>query len=258
MVEAGFRLAALAMTGMLAAGVANAQEVTSRTSAYTVTWSDSTFANAGALYAVSYALSESLPFTNSMYTIGIPSNAQNFQYLQSPGVTISSPPPSPPYPATTIAIYSSDGTAGSWGWQFNIAAGSGQPLSFGDLGGLPTLNFDVGGSESAEFPYDPPIDYYVFVYLPGDWTTEGTSTGDHIFNSVASNFSPPTFTYSDGWTTVESVKSKFTSGAPDLNFTLVGSAVPESSTWAMMLLGFAGLGFAASRMAHTKSVAITA
>jgi hypothetical protein len=31
---------------------------------------------------------------------------------------------------------------------------------------------------------------------------------------------------------------------PNQNFTLViGAAVPEPSTWAMMLLGFAGLGF---------------
>jgi hypothetical protein len=29
-----------------------------------------------------------------------------------------------------------------------------------------------------------------------------------------------------------------------LDFTLIGSAVPEPSTWAMMLLGFAGLGYA--------------
>ena len=108
------------------------------------------------------------------------------------------------------------------------------------------------------------------VYLPGDWTTSGTSTGDYIFNSVGSGFSVPTFTYNDGVATVESFDLNFTSGSPDLNFTLVGSAVPglkvttvgsavpESSTWAMMLLGFAGIGFAASRKARKKSVAITA
>jgi len=32
-----------------------------------------------------------------------------------------------------------------------------------------------------------------------------------------------------------------------LGFTLIGSAVPEPSTWAMLLLGFAGLGYAAYR-----------
>jgi PEP-CTERM motif len=36
-------------------------------------------------------------------------------------------------------------------------------------------------------------------------------------------------------------------GAFDASFSLSGSAVPEPSTWAMMLLGFAGLGLAAYR-----------
>jgi hypothetical protein len=269
MVKADFRLAALAMTGMLAAGAANAQEVINRGSAYTVTWSNSTFANASALYGAWYGLGQST-FSDSTFDISIVSNAQSFKYLQGGGVTIDSPAPSSPYPATTTAVYSSDGCAGScyWGWQYKTAAASGQPLSFGVLGGLPTLHFDVGGSDIG--PYSPGIGYYVFVTLPGDWTTQGTSTGDYIFNSVGSGFSVPTFTYSDGITTVESFDLNFTSGSPDLNFTLVGSAVqdlkvtlvssavPESSTWAMMLLGFASLGFAASRKARKKSVAITA
>ena len=33
-------------------------------------------------------------------------------------------------------------------------------------------------------------------------------------------------------------------------FSLTGSTIPEPSTWAMMLLGFAGLGFAAYRKAE--------
>jgi hypothetical protein len=38
----------------------------------------------------------------------------------------------------------------------------------------------------------------------------------------------------------------------------VGGAVPEPSTWAMMLLGFAGLGFAGYRRARKGSVSIEA
>jgi hypothetical protein len=38
-------------------------------------------------------------------------------------------------------------------------------------------------------------------------------------------------------------------------FTLVGGAVPEPSTWAMLLLGFAGLGYAGYRKARPASVA---
>jgi hypothetical protein len=36
-----------------------------------------------------------------------------------------------------------------------------------------------------------------------------------------------------------------------LSFTLIGSAIPEPSTWAMLLLGFAGLGFLAYRKRAT-------
>ena len=164
--------------------------------------------------------------------------------------------PSLPYPATTTAVYSSGGSAGYWGWEYNTAAAKGEQLSLGELGDLPTLNFDVGGSDIG--PYSPGVGYYVVVALPGDWTTKGTSTGDYNSVSVAAGFSKPTFTYSDGFTTVRSFDLTFTSGSPDLKFTLVGSAVPESSTWAMMLLGFAGLGFAASRKARQKSVPFTA
>ncbi|MGP7985334.1 PEPxxWA-CTERM sorting domain-containing protein [Rhodoblastus sp.] len=35
----------------------------------------------------------------------------------------------------------------------------------------------------------------------------------------------------------------------------VSSAVPEPATWAMMLLGFAGLGFAGYRRSWTQRVA---
>jgi hypothetical protein len=39
-------------------------------------------------------------------------------------------------------------------------------------------------------------------------------------------------------------------GAFNASFSLSGSPVPEPSTWAMMLLGFAGLGFAGYRRAR--------
>jgi hypothetical protein len=38
-------------------------------------------------------------------------------------------------------------------------------------------------------------------------------------------------------------------------FTLVGGAVPEPSTWAMLLLGFAGLGYAGYRRVRQAAVA---
>ena len=53
---------------------------------------------------------------------------------------------------------------------------------------------------------------------------------------------------------------------PDLNYldlqfyasNVTISAVPEPSTWAMMILGFAGVGFMAYRQKQNKSVLATA
>ena len=44
-------------------------------------------------------------------------------------------------------------------------------------------------------------------------------------------------------------------GEPFLAAVTVSSAVPEPATWAMMLLGFAGLGFAGYRRSWTQRVA---
>ena len=176
------------------------------------------------------------------------------------GWTVSSPTPTAPYPSTVTATYSGDGSSGFWGWQYNTAAGasgSGLPLTYGRLGEDATLNFDVGGFDDST--YAPPIGYYVFVTLPGDWTTPGTSPGDYIFTGVNPIFSTPTFTYDSGTntTTVESFTTAFVTGEPSLSFTLVGSVVPEASTWAMMLTGFAGLGFAGYRTSR-KAASVAA
>ena len=46
-------------------------------------------------------------------------------------------------------------------------------------------------------------------------------------------------------------------GTEDLSFVVVTAAVPEASTWAMMLIGFAGLGYAGYRTSR-KSAALAA
>jgi hypothetical protein len=177
-------------------------------------------------------------------------------------VTISpTTAPSPPYPSALNVSVSDDGTPGSWGWTYDTAAGpSGSLLTsitYGRLGTLATLNFDVGGGYTINFGSS--YDYYVYVYLPGNWATSGTGTGDYIYNSVGPGFSTPTFTYNSGTntTTVVTDNLSFTTGYPSLNFTLVGSAVPEPATWVMMFAGFAGLGFAGFRGSR-KSAALPA
>ena len=73
---------------------------------------------------------------------------------------------------------------------------------------------------------------------------------------------PPGFTDLQSWTRDDSeddgiepdwlrIGTDITQQGPfNAAFSLSGSVVPEPSTWAMMLLGFAGLGFAAYRQAR--------
>ena len=216
---------------MVTIGVAKADVGTvSRTSDYTLTWSGPNFTAASAFCAASHAYSASA-FNDASYAIQFPPNSRDFGYDQGGGVTLSTPTPISPNPALRDAQFSGDGSEGYWGWHYNTAAGpsgSALPISYDQLGNLATLKVKVGGSEGAAF--DPPISYYVFVYLPGDWTTEGTSTGNHTNVSVNPSFSPPTFTYDAGTntTTVETFAySTFTTGGPNLQFTLIGGVVPD-------------------------------
>lgn len=245
----------LAVAGLFAAaGAAHAQAVqVSRTSDYTVTWSGSPFSGASALYAGSTAWSGT--FTGQPWTFNVLPGATDLSFNSGDGITITSPSPltpTPPYPATIPVTFDGDGTTGEyWGWlETSAATSSGPVLTPGTLGDLQTLTVTAGGSET--IPQDTPIYYYVNVYLPGDWTTEGTSTGDYTDLTYNPLFSMPTFTYDSGtnMTLVSSVDAAFVpsvGGGPDLSFVLIGSAVPEPSTWAMMLLGFAGIAFVGYR-----------
>ena len=77
---------------------------------------------------------------------------------------------------------------------------------------------------------------------------------------------PPGFTELQSWTRDEAldpdwlcVGADIVGGAPapafNAAFSLSGSTIPEPSTWAMMLLGFAGLGFAGYRQAKKAGAA---
>jgi hypothetical protein len=213
----------------------------------------STFDDASALYAGSYGATA---FSDYNWSLSLYSNAADLTYNSGVGVTISpSTAPSPPYTSPEPLLISGNGMLGYWGWSYNTAAGGGFPTSYGRLGNPATLNLDLGGFDDS----GQTIGYYVFTYLPGNWTTEGTAPGDYIFNSVADGFSTPTFTYNaaTNTTTVETYDPGHLGqgGGPNLSVTRVGSAVPEPSTRAMMFAGFAGLAFVAARSAKRRAVA---
>ena len=159
MLRAGTRFVGPIVAGMmLAAGAADAQIIVSNTTRdYTATWSSSTFAGASAVYAGSYAFAASA-FSDYGWSLSLLSNAEDLAYNYGGGVTISpSTAPSPPYTSPENLLVSGDGTPGYWGWTYNTAAGAGLPLSYGRLGSLATLNFDVGGFDGSS----QTIGYYV-------------------------------------------------------------------------------------------------
>jgi hypothetical protein len=132
-------------------------------------------------------------------------------------------------------------------------------LTFGAQGGLHTLSFLGGGSVTGTGYSD--IGYFIYAHIPGNWTTIGTASGDLGDLSVDPSFGPISVTFDSGsdTTTVSAINGDYQSGgATNLSFTLFGgpAGVPEPATWAMMLMGFGGLG--AAMRASRRAKALTA
>jgi hypothetical protein len=162
--------------------------------------------------------------------------------------------------------------------------GGGNALKFNALGsGGDLFSFPIAGTGAGTYALS-------FQYLgtcarggcggyvglaPGSTTITSPLTGDAWLASdtPAAYFTPFVFSSNGAWTSVNVVFSVTTAAQFGLkledfvgsggvagdayfrNLTLT-SGVPEPSTWAMMLIGFAGLGFAARR--RTKAAAASA
>jgi hypothetical protein len=115
------------------------------------------------------------------------------------------------------------------------------PTSFG-VGSV--TNADSGDGDVVGIVGDSGTTLGGLLDLPEDYSSgnplSGSSTYDNT--SLASlGLAPGTYVYTWG------------SGADADSFTVEISGVPEASTWAMMLLGFGGLGFAAFRRARNAT-----
>jgi hypothetical protein len=137
---------------------------------------------------------------------------------------------------------------------FNIDAGGGFTGGFLDtITGPRVLTVTFSGDQTG-FGFDTNS-------LMGNFTV--VINGTYVENFSAVSSSTPTFfgfqSSSKDITSVTIAGDNPTFGFAIDNFTYSASAVPEPSTWAMMLLGFAGLGFAARRRATQKlTVALSA
>ena len=114
-------------------------------------------------------------------------------------------------------------------------------------------------------PFTLPADHYFFV------PQVQLDSGDFLWLSAARPIVspgtpfPPGFTDLQSWTRDAALEPDWLRIGADIvggttfnaAFSVSGSVVPEPSTWAMMLLGFAGLGFAGYRRANKARSAST-
>jgi hypothetical protein len=147
------------------------------------------------------------------------------------------------------------------------AAGGAQAateLAFTITGGGDTLIFDL--------PQDPSPDAYAlgdsFSFFNVTATFDGSKTElDEVdFLNTSSNaldLIPDSFGSFFGdqlYTGLESAPTfkigSFDIGTGEMDYTLTIESVPEPSTWALMLLGFAGLGFAGYRRSVKAAPAV--
>jgi hypothetical protein len=133
---------------------------------------------------------------------------------------------------------------GPRGQPFDIYTGLTGPASFGSGGGAggASARGDVVG-QNAFVGMTASTDLYVpDGYVSGSPLSDTATYDSQTFSSLGAT--PGTYKWT--WGT-----------GPNQNFTLVigAAAVPEPSTWAMMLLGFAGLGFLGLRSAAGRRTA---
>lgn len=232
----------------------------SRSSDFTITFSDLTFTDADAQYVATYQMPAQAPVTGNLTTTVLPA-FENLSFAYSGGITTNFGTPAPgvtSYPGTVV----SDGSAGAFGFGYNtpVSSTSGQSLiTLGQSGGLATLTFLGGGGATGlnSFPFT------ISVALPGDWSTPGTTTGTYQFWGIDPGFTLTTdfvFDSGTGMTTVSAYDPTYDNGATGLNFVLFGAAtaIPEPTTWMIMLVGCGALGAAMRFSRRGKHGATTA
>jgi len=142
------------------------------------------------------------------------------------------PPESGPITAWTITFYANN--AGALGGVLNT-------LKFNDTG-----NETFVGIVNGIFP--------IYTYSE-TFTSIDLAAGTYWLSVVPDLSVPPQWGWATGTggdgTSYENFLGTLSATGVDMAFDITGSAIPEPSTWAMMMLGFAGLGFAGFRARRT-------
>jgi hypothetical protein len=166
--------------------------------------------------------------------------------LYGQGSTTIDPTSAPDHtPFVVTTIDSPGGSGQGWGFDYNgvasATAGS-SFLTFGVVSGHYALTFSGGGTNLV----DAGGRFLSSVIIDGDWSDPASHT---TATYSAGYFIDSDFVYDSGSNkTVFTIETDdYQTGTdPSISFALLGGtagAVPEPSTWAMMSLGLAGIGF---------------
>jgi hypothetical protein len=144
-------------------------------------------------------------------------------------------------PLTILSVAASiNGTATAPGWVFPVIIPVGQGLILTETA---HYNFDTSDVHPIE-PFGTPASGCTSgcPVVAIDWGAGSGSFNDvnHVLDTLGYDFAADGSNESFNWRLIDSACS-----GPDCGGTING--VPEPSTWAMMILGFAGIGFMAYR-----------
>jgi hypothetical protein len=235
------RVAASAVILALAASAASAQTYTSRSTTYFV---DLSGGLDGAVTTYANTITVASNVAGGVGSLAFRTGHFNENITTTGDVTTT-------YAIPAAGVASEDGSISSGpdggSFQFGYQTQNGPDLNAswtesGVASGHKVLTFSGGGTnlDDVGAPYD------LLVAISGNWSTAGTDTGDHTFLGIDPSFTvTQDFVYNAGLNeTFFQAHATYDGVDPGLTFNLVGQAVPEPASWAMMLVGFGGLGVA--------------